>query len=292
MQHCISKLIFGGVLCLGLTRAGDIEGSVVIHRTLTKRKVTVAAGQYDRGASVHLGSAETEDRLAFERTHVVIYLEGQHASPPVTASIEQKERQFSPDVLVIPSGSSISFPNMDPIFHNVFSLSKPKTFDLGNYPKGQTRLVTFPKPGIVFVNCRLHPNMTATIVVTPNQWNTIAGSSGDFALHEFRRQARVLHLVADGYPKAATDELGDVTLRGMIRNAAHRDCHALLLVAGGQGDLQLLRSHHGVFKEELVEISQSKQQEGVGVALLNGAVLPHQRCGEITHGHVRVLEPL
>jgi plastocyanin len=184
MQHCISKLIFGGVLCLGLTRAGDIEGNVVIHRTLTKRKVTVAAGQYDRGASVHLGSAETEDRLAFERTHVVIYLEGQHASPPVTASIEQKERQFSPDVLVIPSGSSISFPNMDPIFHNVFSLSKPKTFDLGNYPKGQTRLVTFPKPGIVFVNCRLHPNMTATIVVTPNQWNTIAGSSGDFALHD------------------------------------------------------------------------------------------------------------
>jgi plastocyanin len=184
MQRRVSRLIFGCVLGLGLARAGDIEGTVTIQHTLTRRKVTLPAGQYDRGASVQLGSTDTEDRLAFERTHVVIYLEGDHASPPVKASIEQKERQFLPDVVVIPSGSSVSFPNMDPIFHNVFSLSKPKTFDLGNYPKGQTRLVTFPKPGIVFVNCRLHPNMTATVVVSPNQWNAIPGPSGEFALHD------------------------------------------------------------------------------------------------------------
>jgi plastocyanin len=113
----------------------------------------------------------------------VIYLEGQFPAPETTVAMEQKDRQFVPDLLVIPSGSSVSFPNMDPIFHNVFSLSKPKTFDLGNYSKGQTRLVTFPKPGIVFVNCRLHPNMTATIVVSPNRWNTVADASGSFALH-------------------------------------------------------------------------------------------------------------
>lgn len=184
MKRRVSMLIFGGALSLSLAPAGDIEGAVTIQHTLTRRKVTLPAGQYDRGASVQLGSTGTDDRLAFERTHVVIYLEGDHASPPVKASIEQKERQFLPDLVVIPSGSTVSFPNMDPIFHNVFSLSKPKTFDLGNYPKGQTRLVAFPKPGIVFVNCRLHPNMTATVVVSPNQWNAIPSPSGDFVLHD------------------------------------------------------------------------------------------------------------
>jgi plastocyanin len=183
MEHRIAKVILGGLVCLALAWAQDIEGTVIVKRTLTKRKVTASAGQYDRGSSVQLGSTESEDRLAFERSHVVIYLEGELPTPPITANIQQKDRQFLPDLVVIPPGSSVSFPNLDKIFHNVFSLSKPKTFDLGNYPKGQTRLVTFPKPGIVFVNCRLHPNMTATVVVSPNRWNAIADGSGSFALH-------------------------------------------------------------------------------------------------------------
>ena len=73
---------------------------------------------------------------------------------------------------------------MDPIFHNVFSLSKPKSFDLGNYPKGDTRTVVFPKPGIVYVNCRLHPNMAGVVVVTPNQWYARAAHDGQFSLHD------------------------------------------------------------------------------------------------------------
>jgi plastocyanin len=183
MKHRVAWVTLGGLVCLTLAQAQDIQGTVIVKRTLTKRKVTASAGQYDRGSSVQLGSSESEDRLAFERSHVVIYLEGEVPAPPITAAIEQKDRQFLPDLVVIPPGSSVSFPNLDKIFHNVFSLSKPKTFDLGNYPKGQTRLVTFPKPGIVFVNCRLHPNMTATVVVSPNRWNAIADGSGSFTLH-------------------------------------------------------------------------------------------------------------
>ena len=71
---------------------------------------------------------------------------------------------------------------MDAIFHNVFSLSKPRSFDLGNYPKGQTRKVVFPVPGIVYVYCHLHPNMAASIVVTPNQWSAKADEDGNFHL--------------------------------------------------------------------------------------------------------------
>ncbi len=79
-------------------------------------------------------------------------------------------------------GRKCSFPNNDPIFRNVFSLSGPRTFDLGNYPKGDTRIVAFPEPGIVYVNCHLHSNMTATIVVAPNRWNARADRDGRFEL--------------------------------------------------------------------------------------------------------------
>jgi plastocyanin len=170
------------VVGLAALQAASIEGSVVIKRKLTRRKVTPAAGSYDRGAAVDLRSDKGEDPLAFERSRVVVYLDGDLPSKPVIVTLEQKNRQFLPDTVVIPAGSTVSFPNLDPIFHNVFSLSKPKSFDLGNYAKDHTRSVIFPKPGIVFVNCHLHPNMSAAIVVTPNQWNTMADAAGRFVL--------------------------------------------------------------------------------------------------------------
>jgi plastocyanin len=169
------------------TQAGDIQGTLQIERKLTKRKVTPTAGLYQRGVSVDLGADAVKDPLAWERSHVVIYIEGDlgsAAASTTTASIEQKDRQFFPDLVTIPAGSSVSFPNFDPIFHNVFSLSKPKSFDLGNYPKGQSRSVLFPKAGIVFVYCHLHPNMSATLLVTPNKWSTIANTEGQFSLND------------------------------------------------------------------------------------------------------------
>lgn len=171
------------ILTLGLSlRAREIEGTITVQRRLTKRKVTSTADLYQRGVAVELGSDKEQNPLAFERNHVVIYLEGHLPSEKISAELNQQDRRFSPDLVVIPAGSSVSFANLDPIFHNVFSLSKAKSFDLGNYPKGQTRIVTFPKPGIVFVDCHLHPNMSAIIVVTPNRWGTKADASGRFVL--------------------------------------------------------------------------------------------------------------
>jgi plastocyanin len=162
--------------------AADIDGTIVIKHKLTKHRVTASANSYERGVSVKLASDQEQDPLAFERTRVVVYLEGQLPSEPVTAKMEQKDRRFVPDTLVVPAGSTVSFPNLDPIFHNVFSLSKPKSFDLGNYPKDHARNITFSKPGIVFVYCHLHPNMAAAIVVTPNQWSARADGAGRFVL--------------------------------------------------------------------------------------------------------------
>jgi plastocyanin len=208
------------LLNFGAIRGADLHGTIVIERKLTKRNVTPAAGLYQRGTPVELAADEPHDPLAFERSHVVIYVEGQGPAKPLTATIQQENRRFVPDLVTIPVGSTISFPNFDPIFHNVFSLSKPKTFDLGNYPKGQTRTVTFQKSGVVLVYCHLHPNMASTIVVTPNSWSAVAEASGRFTLPELpagKYTVAAFHKAAGTFRQTVTvGEQGAPDLRFVI----------------------------------------------------------------------------
>jgi plastocyanin len=165
-----------------------VSGTIVIKKTLTKRNVTPSVSVYQRGEGVKLGKNAAEDPLAYERTHVVVYIEGPGPSgaqpSPSTAQIAQIDRRFTPDLVIVPVGSTVSFPNMDPIFHNVFSLSKARSFDLGSYDKGETRKVTFAKAGIVDVYCHLHANMSATIVVTPNRWYAQPSATGEFHIED------------------------------------------------------------------------------------------------------------
>jgi hypothetical protein len=163
----------------------EITGTILIKAKLTKRSVTASVSIYQRGTAVELGKDVEEDPLVFERSHVVIYLEGPaNIGPPTTLTMLQVNRRFSPDLVVIPVGSTVSFPNMDPIFHNIFSLSKPKTFDLGSYNQGESRSVVFSKPGVVSVYCHLHPNMEGTIVVTPTRWYAQPDRSGQFRIQD------------------------------------------------------------------------------------------------------------
>jgi plastocyanin len=180
------RMLAGLAAIITLARAADIRGMIFIERRLTRYNVSAAAGIYQRGGVVQLGDNPEDDPISFERAHVAVYLEGtqDHSETAQENVMEQKNRRFVPDMLVIPAGSTVSFPNSDPIFHNVFSLSKAKSFDLGNYPLGKTREVTFWKPGVVAVYCHLHPNMAASIVVTPNRWGTRAAADGAFSLRD------------------------------------------------------------------------------------------------------------
>lgn len=80
--------------------------------------------------------------------------------------VGQKDKQFSVRKLKIKVGDSITFRNDDPFFHNIFSLSSARSFDLGSYPKGESRSVTFDKAGTVEVECAIHPEMRMTVEVT------------------------------------------------------------------------------------------------------------------------------
>jgi plastocyanin len=182
-RRLVRTILTGMVTLTSLVSAADVRGIITIERKLTPRNVTPAAGLYQRGSPVALQSDAHENALDYERSHVVVYMEGEQGkAAPIAGQMEQQNRRFVPDLVVIPAGSSVSFPNFDPIFHNVFSLSKAKSFDLGNYSKGQTKMETFPKPGIVAVYCHLHPNMAGTIVVTPNQWAARVDAGGQYVL--------------------------------------------------------------------------------------------------------------
>jgi hemoglobin len=84
---------------------------------------------------------------------------------PKLRMVEQRDKQFSPHVLAIPPGSTVAFPNFDGVFHNVFSISSTKKFDVGLYKDGDTRELKFEKPGIVRLGCNIHAKMAAYIVV-------------------------------------------------------------------------------------------------------------------------------
>jgi plastocyanin len=172
----------------GAANAQGVSGTILIKKKLTRPSVTPSVSVYQRGPAVKLGNDAEDDPIAFERSRVVVYLEGpaaaEGAGEPAAAPVEvqQRDRRFVPDLVVVPVGSTVSFPNMDPIFHNIYSLSKAKSFDLGSYDKGQTRRVTFQKPGIVEVYCHLHPNMAATVMVTPNRWYARPDRTGHYQI--------------------------------------------------------------------------------------------------------------
>ncbi len=170
-------------------KAGEaaIAGRIIITKVLTKKRVVMPT--YDlRGAAVTPPSpsnpAKESDFSANELSRVVVYLEGRGLTPgkPTKVSLAQKDRQFEPEFVVVPVGSTVAFPNADPIFHNVFSLSKVKQFDLGYYPSGESRSVKFEQSGIVQVFCHIHADMSATILVLPNEFWARPDAEGKFSL--------------------------------------------------------------------------------------------------------------
>ena len=101
---------------------------------------------------------------------------------PGRARLDQKNETFVPYVLAVTVGSTVDFPNSDRIYHNVFSLSKPKRFDLGRYPRGQSRSVRFDQPGVVRVFCEIHSHMSAFILVFAHRYFATTDAEGRYRI--------------------------------------------------------------------------------------------------------------
>lgn len=102
--------------------------------------------------------------------------------PSAPALMVQKNKAFTPHVLAIPVGGSVSFPNLDPIFHNAFSNFNGQIFDVALYKPGQSRTVTFHREGIVRVFCNIHPQMSAIIAVLDTPYFAVSDKEGAFKI--------------------------------------------------------------------------------------------------------------
>ncbi|HLK22219.1 MAG TPA: plastocyanin/azurin family copper-binding protein [Bryobacteraceae bacterium] len=171
-----------GLIALVLqVAAGDVTGHALITKRLTKKALSPIV--YNLRGAVAAPPAPEKSEAANEFGRLAVVLEGGSSRPkaPETVVIDQRNMRFDPDLVIVPVGSTVQFPNADPIFHNIFSLSKTQPFDLGFYPQGQSRTVKFTKNGIVQVYCHIHANMYAAIVVTSSPWYARPSEDGSFS---------------------------------------------------------------------------------------------------------------
>lgn len=180
-------LTFLLVLSAALTAAAPYDqtpnsGSVSGRVTLTKR---IRGTALPSTAYPSRALARSVPPATPEIRNVVVYLRDpafRGTPAPRRADMRQTGETFQPHVLAISRGSTVDFPNDDPYFHNVFSLSGAASFNLGRYPRSQTRSQTFTKPGIVKVFCQIHSQMSATILVFDHPYFTMPALDGSFDL--------------------------------------------------------------------------------------------------------------
>jgi plastocyanin len=132
----------------------------------------------------------------------------------------QKNKSFTPHVLVVPVGADVEFPNEDQFFHNVFSLFDGKRFDLGLYEAGTTRDVRFDKPGISFIFCNIHAEMSAVVIALTTPYHGISDARGQVVISNVPAGRYTLHIwYEDALPE---------TLKRLTREVAISETNSTL----------------------------------------------------------------
>jgi plastocyanin len=159
--------------------AGTIRGRVEVRRAtpMLERRPNVA----DLGGQPS-HAADPSDSL-----RSVVYLESAPAAAfpevePLHAVMDQRNETFIPHVLAITAGTTVEFPNSDKTYHNVFSISKARSFDLGRYAAGRSKSIRFDRPGIVRVFCEIHSHMSAFILVFSHRYFAVTGLDGRYQI--------------------------------------------------------------------------------------------------------------
>lgn len=154
-------------------------------RATVQGKVTVKPKPAQKIANRYAGATAPATQ---QQVPVIVYLRG--AGLPAARSVSrspemgQQDTAFSPAYLVVAKGTTIQFRNHDSFYHNVFSYSKTKRFDLGRFPRPEAKGVTFDKPGKVDVFCEIHRSMRGMVLVTDNDFHTTASADGSYSLRD------------------------------------------------------------------------------------------------------------
>ena len=196
--------------------AGSIRGRVEILRDLPAPEMRPSVGD--------LGMPALRDLP--NRRRSVVYLEAapqgafeEHAGRSV---MDQRNETFVPYVLAVTVGTTVDFTNSDRTYHNVFSLSKAKRFDLGRYARGQSKLVRFDRPGVVRVFCEIHSHMSAFVLVFAHRFFATTDSEGRYRIDNVPPGTYTIVAWNDGEPRESrtvrvADEGGVVELDFVVR---------------------------------------------------------------------------
>lgn len=156
-----------------LQAAGGIQGHVTVRQLPTR-----VANRYAGADGVGARSVEPLPAIVFIEGPV----NGAGNASAHSPQMAQRDTSFQPAILVVPVGTTVRFPNEDKFFHNVFSYSKTKRFDLGRYPRGESKDVTFDKAGPVAVFCEIHKWMRGAILVVENPFYAVVQPDGSFTI--------------------------------------------------------------------------------------------------------------
>jgi plastocyanin len=149
--------------------------------------VRASAPDVDLSARVKITKGERQSE-ASHAENVVVWLNpadpqaSTRPFPPSQPRLIQHHKSFEPHVLVVPVGAVVDFPNHDPFFHNVFSLFEGKRFDLGLYEAGTTRKVSFDRPGISYIFCNIHAEMSAVVIALDSPYYSISNRRGEIVI--------------------------------------------------------------------------------------------------------------
>jgi plastocyanin len=136
-----------------------------------------------KSATASKGDGTILGRVKGGTGETYVYVEDLAGAPPHgSATMKQQDKQFVPRVLVVQKGTQVQFPNMDAVFHNVFSVTPDNSFDLGSYRQGESKSIRLVKSGVVSVYCNMHPQMVGYILVVPGSFYVHAGSDGFYRI--------------------------------------------------------------------------------------------------------------
>jgi plastocyanin len=167
LGSCLCALALGWVTAAGLPDTSTVTGNVSLLRSNGSPRT-----DSDTGIVVWLTPVPNQLSAMADR------------SGAVRPKIIQKNKRFNPRVLAVEVGSTVEFPNLDPFFHNVFSLYDGKKFDLGLYEAGATKSVPFNKAGVCYIFCNIHSQMSAVVVVVDTPYFVHMEGAGEFRIPE------------------------------------------------------------------------------------------------------------
>jgi plastocyanin len=163
---------------------GLLTGALFAHTAFTAQSLTVT-GRVTLLAPGNRGVSRDNSNAVVFLTPLPDSTESPPARLETTThrfQLVQKNKRFIPHLLIVPVGAVVQFPNHDPFFHNVFSLFEGTKFDLGLYEGGATRAITFSKPGVSYIFCNIHPEMSAVIIVLEYPYYAVSNPAGEVSI--------------------------------------------------------------------------------------------------------------